>query len=497
MARSSGLLDAGGKREASEHGSGFSVRALGPEDRFASACLLALAAAVCAYLTFTRKLLTDGDTGWHLAAGRYILETRLIPSTDPFSYTFAGKRWHAHEWLAEVVMAGVFNAAGWRGLALLFAAAGGITVFLIGRELLRWMAVRWALCATFIVGAILHPLAIARPHMLAWPLLAGWLLILLHARAKERAPSFAALPFMLIWANLHASYILGLGIAGVLALEAIVDRSRDRQVMVRWAVFIAGTGLAACITPHGVQGFHYPFQVSGMGVVSVIDEWRVTNLKDDRLFIIAATAVWVLVALRWRRLHPLQILFLAGLTAMAVAHARHQMPLAIVAALVIGPLIDDGEIHREESVRRRSLWFAAAAGAALLVALRVTLPFEMKDNSAFSISALSHAPAPLRTRPVFNGYSFGGPLILYGIRPYIDGRADMYGDEFTLDFVAMLHGDIARFRRADRRWKFAWTILPPKVGLVSKLDREPGWRRLYSDKWAVVHVRVPDAAGHR
>ena len=117
----------------------------------------------------------------------------------------------------------------------------------------------------------------------------------------------------------------------------------------------------------------------------------------------------------------------------------------------------------------------------------------MKDNVAFPVTAIRHVPAQLRSQPVLNGYSFGGPLILAGIRPYIDGRADMYGDDFTLDLVDMMRGDIDRFRRADRRWGFAWTILPANARLVPKLDREPGWRRLYSDRWAVVHVRAATA----
>ena len=33
---------------------------------------------------------------------------------------------------------------------------------------------------------------------------------------------------------------------------------------------------------------------------------------------------------------------------------------------------------------------------------------------------------------MLNGYSMGGPLILSGIRPYIDGRGDMYGDPSSL-----------------------------------------------------------------
>ena len=482
----------GGRKAAGRSRNGFSVREPGPEDRFATPLLLVFAAAVCVYLSFFKDLFYDGDTGWHIAAGRYILEAGSIPSTDPFSYAFAGQPWHAHEWLAEVVMAGLFDAAGWVGLILLFAIAGGITVFLIGRELIRWLPVRWALCALFVICGLLHPLALARPHLLAWPLLATWLLILLRARETKRAPSYAALPIMLLWANLHASYILGLGIAAILAVEAVIDPRRDRQAIVRWAVFLAAALLAACITPHGVDGFLYPFKVSGMRVVSVIDEWRATNLEDDKLFILVALAFWGLVALRWRQLPPPRIMLLAVLTMMAFAHARHQMPFAIVAAGLVGPLIAGRapEVRRQEAIDQRLLWAPVAAGAVLLVVGRAAVPFLMKDNSAFPATAIRRVPTELRARPVLNGYSFGGPLILAGIRPYIDGRADMYGDDFTLDLVAMMRGDIERFRRADRRWQFAWTIVPADVPLVARLDREPGWRRLYSDRWAVVHVRT-------
>src|SRR5690242_7061733 len=50
-------------------------------------------------------LLGDGDTGWHIRAGEYILDTHSIPKTDLFSFTKAGQAWFAWEWLADVVYA--------------------------------------------------------------------------------------------------------------------------------------------------------------------------------------------------------------------------------------------------------------------------------------------------------------------------------------------------------------------------------------------------------
>ena len=95
----------------------------------------------------------------------------------------------------------------------------------------------------------------------------------------------------------------------------------------------------------------------------------------------------------------------------------------------------------------------------------------------------------MRTQAVFNGYNFGGPLILAGIKPYIDGRADMYGDAFVLEWWDIVSGDMPKFDRAVRKYDIRWTLLSPKEPLVKQLDASPQWRRYYSDKVGVIHVR--------
>ncbi len=106
---------------------------------------------------------------------------------------------------------------------------------------------------------------------------------------------------------------------------------------------------------------------------------------------------------------------------------------------------------------------------------------------------LAKIPAELRSKPVLNEYSFGGPLILAGIKPYIDGRSDMYGDAFMADYVRIAEGDMARFDEAARTFGIGWTMLPPKSRLTDALDASPQWRRIYADKVGVIHVRRSSA----
>lgn len=63
---------------------------------------------------------TDPDFWWHLRAGQYIFETRSIPHTDIFSFTFDGREWVTHEWLSEVLIYFIFKWLGGGGLVTCF-----------------------------------------------------------------------------------------------------------------------------------------------------------------------------------------------------------------------------------------------------------------------------------------------------------------------------------------------------------------------------------------
>ena len=45
------------------------------------------------------SLLSDGDTGWHIRTGEYILATGDFPRHDLFAFTMEGRDWFAWEWL--------------------------------------------------------------------------------------------------------------------------------------------------------------------------------------------------------------------------------------------------------------------------------------------------------------------------------------------------------------------------------------------------------------
>jgi hypothetical protein len=453
--------------------------------------LLFLALAPFA-LSNRSAIFDDGDVSWHIATGRWILQ-HGIPTADPFSHTMNGHPWVAHEWLPDIVFGAAFNVAGFAGVA----AVVGLALLALFAILAVWL--RHKVSAPLLVIAmlamviVLAPFLFARPHVLVWPLVAGWTAMLLHYRDSRRAPPLPAALLMTLWTNMHGSFPLGLVIAGAIALDSLVEAGWPRRLLSRWLLFSLASIGAALLNANGVPGLTYPFATLGMETLPAIQEWNPSNPSDTPWFYATVIAAVGFALYRGVRFSLGELLLMLFLLAMAFLQVRHQSWLAIVAVLILPPRMAKQRattLGANPDLPARTLMIGLSAAALLLVAGRFLFPVIPADNGFNPKAALAHVPPALRARPVFNEYSFGGPLILAGIRPYIDGRADMYGDKFFRDYLAVLNGEVDAYDKAVERYGIAWTMLPPDSHLARRLDRSPGWRRIYRDRVAVVHVRV-------
>ncbi len=452
---------------------------------------------------FSPRIFVDGDTNWHVAAGRWIIGHLSVPHTDPFSYTFAGKPWVAHEWLSEVLMTLGYDAAGWSGVVLLIGAAAGLAYAMISAELRLWMGPVGQIIGVALSFACLQPFLYARPHIVALPVLVFWTRCLLAARREQRAPPLMLAPLMMLWANLHASFIFGLAILGPFALEALIEEPRKLRVVTGWGLFGILSLAFALVTPNMVEGLIFPFMVLSMKVLPNILEWRGATFQQPSLFEGVLLATLFLGLWRGVRTRPLRLVLVVGLVHMALQHVRQQAILAGLAPLLLaepfgralsgGPAVTRLDPRIGFTDLRR--WLAipmivAVLAVGVVVGFRLAEPVVRADNPNVPVTAMAHVPPDIARLPVFNEYAFGGYLIFKGVRPYIDGRADMYGDDWVKDYLAITQGAQPNTDQAFKRWGVRWTILSPRDHLVEVLDNTPGWRRLYADRWAVVQTNV-------
>src|SRR5215469_5498296 len=199
-------------------------------------------------------LLNDGDTLSHIVIGRWIIEHRAIPFHDPFTFTFPGGTWVPHEWLAEVTFASLYDGLGWGGVIAATGLAIAAAFSLMTVALQRSLGPRRAAIGALLAFALTVPHLLARPHVLALPLLVVWMAGVIRARDEGRVPSFALLPVMMVWCNVHGGFVAGLLFACLLAAEAVLEAPPSaRWPTVRgWGSFLASAAAAALVSPNGI-----------------------------------------------------------------------------------------------------------------------------------------------------------------------------------------------------------------------------------------------------
>jgi hypothetical protein len=440
-----------------------------------------------AVLGSSKTIFNDGDVSWHIATGQWILAHHAIPHADPFSFTWAGKPWVPIEWLAEVIYASAYRVAGYGGVAAIVTAA------LIGLHAIVYLnanrSIRSALLPIIAMDFVLIPMLLARPHVLSWPLLAFWTWLMLRARERDQAPPLIAALLMSLWANLHGGFVFGLAIAAAFGLEALVDSADKARAFRQWLIFGLACLGAVFINGNGIAGVLQPLRFTQLQMLPLIDEWKPSTPGLTPYFFIVLALTIALIAWKRPRLPWVRWLLLAALLALALLQVRHQTTLAIVAAMLL-PAGFAGAAEETTEGRPELAW-VLAAGAALLIGVRAVMPLSPPENDANPWHLIAQVPPQLRSQPVLNGYSMGGPLILSGIRPYVDGRGDMYGDALVVDYSHITKGDSEAFARAVQRWNIRWAMLPNgDKALIALLDRSPEWKRAAADKVGVIYVRA-------
>jgi hypothetical protein len=173
--------------------------------------MLLLAVSALFLLGLFSPEIYDTDFWWHLRTGQYIVETRSLPSPDPFAWTTAQARDTypgesrtrqfnlTHEWLAQAILYGAWRAGGFAGVVAMRAASLTAVCGLIG--LAAWRRRRslpGAVAAAFAASSVFAIFALDRPYQVTFLFLAATLVAMEYRRHLWFLP-----PLFLVWANCH------------------------------------------------------------------------------------------------------------------------------------------------------------------------------------------------------------------------------------------------------------------------------------------------------
>ncbi len=152
------------------------------------------------------------DVFWHQATGLWMLDHHQVLTKDTLSYTVLGRTWITPEWGYGVLLAESVRVLGPGAFWLLSAGVATLAVVCVAVRC-RLSGAGWlwtgVLCA--LVGGGIEPFLEDRPQVVSYLLVALLLLVLTGAR-RRRWLLWLLVPMFALWANVHGSFLLGLGI---------------------------------------------------------------------------------------------------------------------------------------------------------------------------------------------------------------------------------------------------------------------------------------------
>jgi hypothetical protein len=252
--------------------------------------------------------LYHSDIWGHLAVGRWIVEHGRLPAREPLC-PFADREVpYVHfYWLGQVVMHLAFRAGEVAaGGDAIHRVEGGVEFLRAGFALLvllRFLALLVALrrvgsslglaCLGLAVAlaASMGHIAVARPQV-AGELCFTLLLMTLSREVPSRRTLVGVPALLVVWANVHGSYVLGLALPTILMVGRAIEIAKEagtgscwRRVAadprirrLAWMVLASAIAVAV-LNPHGPRLYWFTLRIGSHPNMATLTEWSPMGIQ--------------------------------------------------------------------------------------------------------------------------------------------------------------------------------------------------------------------------
>lgn len=463
---------------------------------------------------------TDPDLWGHLRFGQLFVAQRHLIDRDPYSYSAPGAPWHDYEWLAEVVMAFVYNMAGVLGLKLWkFACTTLVMIFIADSEGETGapFSIQLPVLLLAALGLVLQMQF--RPQMFTFVMLGALFALLTRDNYRRRAPLWLAIPLMVLWANLHAGFFLGIvtlaiytGIATL--CDLVAGEGWRRGVRLGLITVAASAGTLA--NPLGGSLWeavgHTLLQPYTRGAIS---EWQPTMVAiaaqwhhgPSGIFVYVAVVAIVLGLAVAFALTPrggdLPLIAVAAIMAVGAWLSVRNMALVVIAGS--GPLTRHLALINQWRRGSASSPAAHPVNKPLILAL---CAFLIVEGGLFSRRLVLGEPYPAGALEfmrehnlhgnVLSEWGWGGYLIWHSApenKVFVDGRSDsVYPLKVIHDFLLFrfdLPDAVGVLNAYPHDYVLISTTAAPARHLM---EHRRDWKLLYRDDDALLYARVSASA---
>jgi hypothetical protein len=468
-------------------------------------------------LVFNIATITPADTDmwWHLRAGNDMWGQGRILLEDTFSYTRNGAPWINAFWISDVGLYGLWKLGGFYAITLAVSLIAVIVMSIIYLHMEGNVYLRGILILLAMIG--IHPNWSARPQLMSFLLLAVLDYFLDRHRYVKRQHLWVLAIIFILWANLHGGFIWGILLLLATLAGEVLDNLFDNEPKLNWneigdlALWCAIAVLAATINPNGTSLWLLPF--SQVNVSLSIAEW----LSPDFHQFYPHPVLWLLfllvISLSYssKRMSFVDLLKSLGFIYLFFVAQRNMGPSAII----LLPVISKHLISATQSFSQIKIVENAAKGFDRVNFNKQPSPRTNFIINTFLISLLTiyslvnaylistaeqiNKKTPSRSvqwikenkpsGPIFNSYNWGGYLT-WELRDYpvfIDGRADLYGNQMLQEWSEISSGTIEGLALLEK-YKINLIYLEPYQPLLGKLDPQK-WKEVYEDSQIVIFQR--------
>lgn len=372
-------------------------------------------------------LFSDFDLGWHIFAGKLIVQNASVPQFDPWSYT-SEQQWYNLSWLYDIFVYFVYYVFGERNLnfvnSLIF---GGLIGYIyVGLDNFGKFKTDVKMVISALAGLSMYDLMHMRPQLISYILTLITLISVENFNARPRLSFFLKLFFInFIWVNVHGSFILIYVILGTYFLEKLIQKDFD------FAKYYIFGGIVCClgtlVNPLGIDIFTGMARTLNSEMTKYIIEWKPMTFGvyyGFSLFLL----VFILASDIMHPTIPFRFKFLAfGSLIAALSSMRFFAYAAILSAPYLAMLLNERLPRAKDNNLSIKVKFISLA----LLISAYGLMFAYKLGNGFM---LRQFPRPLiETMAInfpdlkyFNTYNTGAQLIYYSganAKVFIDSRA--------------------------------------------------------------------------
>jgi hypothetical protein len=448
-------------------------------------------AGILASIALTRGLF-DPDYFWHLATGEVILDTRAIPTTDPFSYTWQGQPWIPDQWLAEVLIAAGVRSVGAGPMLVVFGLIAAIGPAAVATAAMRHgVSFAWVAAVGAATTAALVPQVTLRPQVVSFALAGVLLALLMRARPESRRRLWLIPVLFLVWANAHGFFIVGLGVGAVYLVATIVGRTPMREHRLLLMVIGGVSLISSMLTPSGPGGLLYALSFADPGDVGAqqIVEWQSPNFHNAQ-FLPFLAILGLLFAVGTRRA-PGWVSVTALIGAVLGLFASRSVGIGgmlIMPLLLLGTGLAVSTHPAPRPKRILELSMAVTVAIAVVGAAALRGPATVDPRRA-PVAGTERIRQTHPDAKVLAAYEWGGYVIseLYpsGGRVFADGRMHKYEPQVIADYLSIV-GAEPGWEGLNDSYGTDALLLYPGMLLAKGPATDAGWCEVYRDELQVL-----------